>query len=143
MQQTASVTKGASKLPKEVDDAIAFLHSMLELVEARRWSHVTDYFALATVGMADEILRRAAAGSSAPLSPAMEPRAKAIEDARWAIDAASALLEDLPHPRDRVPVRILKGAVTMIETSLRSVQEEHLAAAPHPSRSNQEGEVRP
>ncbi len=41
---------------------------------------------------------------------------EAINTARGAIEAAGALLQELPHPRDRVPTSILKGAVAMIET---------------------------
>jgi 2-keto-4-pentenoate hydratase len=108
--------KGASQYPREVADAIAFLHSMLELVDARRWSQVTDYFAGATLGIAGEIL-----------GPKKEPEAKAIEDARNAIDSAGAFLEEFPHT-DHIPAAVLKGAVAMIETTLRASQE-----MPHPS----------
>ncbi|SRR5712664_147094 len=121
-----------SRYPKEVDDAIAFLRSMLELVDERRWSHVDDYFAGATLGLAQAIL-----------GPKMEREAKAIADARWAIDAAADLLEGFPHPIDRMPVAILKGAVAMIETSLQAAQGEQLAEVHHPATSNQEREINP
>ena len=119
-----------SQHPKgEVEDAIAFLHSMMELVDARRWSRLTDYFARATLGLADEIL-----------GPKKEPEAKAIEDARQAIAAARTLLEEFPpQQHDRVPVPIWKGTITMIETAVRAAQEEYLAEVSHPSTAKQEG----
>lgn len=120
-----TVTAAASQPPREVDDAISFLHSMLSLIEVRGWNDVEEQFALAMTGMADKIL----GPSSESIVGEPTGKAKAIDDARRAIDAAAQLLEDLPLPRDRVPTWILKGAVMMIEATVRSARGEQVEIA--------------
>jgi len=111
MKKTQAVRAvAASQYPREVDDAIAFLRSMLSLAEARGWTTVTEYFAGATLGMALEILGPDKDGL--------------IEDARDAIDAAGAFIEELRPPllRGGVPISVLKGVVAMIETAIRTAR---------------------
>ncbi len=98
--------------PREVDDALAFLHSMVDLVEARGLDHVDDQFALTMTAMAAKIM--------SPYEPwtGTHDRTKAIDDAREAIDAVDNLLEE-----ERIPTSILKGAVAMIETTIKARAE--------------------
>jgi hypothetical protein len=114
----AAMRRKQGSCPKEVEDALAFLHWMIGLVEARGLAHVEEQFALTMTGMADKILGPRKHGQSGG-SQHLENVAKAVEDAREAIAAGATLLEELPHPCDRVPTSFLKGAVMMIETAIR------------------------
>ncbi len=103
-----------SQHPREVDDAIAFLHSMIGLLEARGCDHVDDQFACTMIGMSGRILE--------PNEPrtGTRNRTKAIADAFSVLSAVGSLLEELPCSSDRLPISILKGLVAMIETTIRA-----------------------
>lgn len=112
-----TVRAAASQPPREVGDAIAFLYSMIDLIEARGWDHVDEQFVSTMMGMATRIL----VPWDCPVSPE-----KTIANVRSAIDAASGFLEELGG---RVPTPILKGAVTMIETTARAARGEQVETA--------------
>ncbi len=110
MKKTQAVRAvAASHHPREVDDAIAFLHSIIDLLDARGLEYVDDQFALTMTGMAAHILSPGELGVVTP------HRTKAIDDAHKAITAVAALLEE-----SRIPTSVLKGAVAMIETTIRA-----------------------
>jgi len=119
MKKTQAVRAvAASHHPREVDDALAFLHSMMDLLDARGLEYVDDQFALTMTGMAAHIL------SPYDMWPVTAQRTKVIRDAEEAIAAIGVFLEE-----SRIPTSILKGAVAMVETTIRAKMKAVTAAA--------------
>jgi hypothetical protein len=94
----------AKKTPEQ--EAIAFLRSMLKLVERRRLRYVDEQFGLTMTAMAHWML---------------DPE-DVIKDSRHkdAINAATGLIEEFLLPGSPgVPVSVLKAVVMVIEEALQ------------------------
>src|SRR5260370_40294626 len=102
-EKQASAPLSAKELRDMANEASAFLHSMVRLVEARGWREVHFEFTNFVLGMADTILEP---------EPGWQGKRARLDHN----DHASELFEGFKH----VPVPVFKGIMSPVARDLRA-----------------------
>jgi hypothetical protein len=110
-----------AKKPTPEQDAIAFMHSMLELLERRGLRYVDEEFGRAMMGMAIWIV-----------TPDNGTNEGGIEDA---LNAGYTFLEEFPNVGHGLPVEVLRAAVMMAEVGMRELAAVNNAQAAPEARA--------